>query len=81
MANLEPNPASEILSQFADIEKRLGELFVLFKAQELALCDLLPDFEANLASSLESEKCWQLKLEAEHRMRVLLEARRKISGQ
>lgn len=64
--------AEAVLTQFADIEKRLGELFVLFKAQELTLCSLLPEFEPTFANSLGSDKCRQLKLEAEHRISALL---------
>jgi len=70
---------AQVLNQFADIEKNLGELSVSFTALHSTLRDLIPEYEARFLEHLASPKCLQGKLEYEQRIRVLLEASRKMS--
>jgi hypothetical protein len=62
-----------ILSQFADMEKRLGETSIAVMAQHLVLCDLFPDFESRYLSQMASARVLGLKREFEHRISALLE--------
>ena len=70
---------ANILNTLMDIEKELGELTVEMTAQHMSLGDLVPEFESRYTDRLGSPECLKLKNEYEYRIRVLLEASRKLS--
>jgi hypothetical protein len=70
---------ASILNTLMDIEKELGELSLGMAAQQMSMGDLIPNFEARYKEHLGSAKCLKLRREYEYRIRVLLEASRKLS--
>ena len=80
MGDRTPNQNSaEVLKEFANIGKEIGELSVAMAAQHAALKDSFPQFEARYLEHLRDQRCLQLKSEYEHRIRALLEAAQKMS--
>ncbi|MFZ0909271.1 MAG: hypothetical protein WAN24_07335 [Candidatus Acidiferrales bacterium] len=70
---------ASILNTLMDIEKELGELSLAMAAQQMSMGDLVPNFEALYKEHLGSAQCLKLRREYEYRIRVLLEASRKMA--
>lgn len=70
---------ASILNTLMDIEKELGEMSMAMAAQQMSMGDLIPNFEARYKEHLGSAQCLKLRREYEYRIRVLLEASRKMA--